>query len=53
MRGGPNRGPQNQHGGLVYTDVAAIQDQVTGVAGVSVEQQTSVTLKSGNTTLTA
>src|SRR5512146_505636 len=50
-RGGPNEGPQNQKGGLVYTDVAAIRDQVVGVAGVSVEQQSSVTLKVGNTTL--
>src|SRR5512142_95555 len=50
-RGGPNQGPQNQKGGLVYTDVAAIRDQVSGIAGVSVEQQTSVTLKVGNTTL--
>ena len=51
-RGGPNQGPQNQKGGLVYTDVAAIRDQVAGVAGVSVEQQASVTVKVGNTTLT-
>lgn len=50
-RGGPNQGPQNQKGGLVYTDVAAIKEQVSGVAGVSVEQQSSVTLKVGNTTL--
>ena len=50
-RGGPNQGPQNQKGGLVYTDVAAIREQVAGVAGVSVEQQASVTLKVGNTTL--
>jgi putative ABC transport system permease protein len=50
-RGGPNEGPQNQKGGLVYTDVAAIRSQISGVAGVSVEQQTSVTLKVGNTTL--
>jgi putative ABC transport system permease protein len=50
-RGGPNQGPQNQKGGLVYSDVAAIREQVKGVAGVSVEQQASVTLKSGDTTL--
>ena len=50
-RGGPNQGPQNQKGGLVYTDVAAIKEQVMGIAGVSVEQQTSVTLKVGNITL--
>ena len=52
-RGGPNQGPQNQKGGLVYTDVAAIRDQVSGVAGVSVEQQASVTVKVGSTTLTS
>ncbi len=51
-RGGPNQGPQNQKGGLVYSDVTAIREQISGVAGVSVEQQTSVTLKYGNTTLT-
>src|SRR5512138_3758583 len=50
-RGGPNQGPQNQKGGLVYSDVAAIRDQVPGVAGVSVEQQASVTVKVGDTTL--
>jgi putative ABC transport system permease protein len=50
-RSGPNQGPQNQKGGLVYSDVAAIREQVPGVAGVSVEQQSSVTLKAGSTTL--
>ena len=52
QRGGPNQGPQNQKGGLVYSDVTAIRDQISGVAGVSVEQQASVTLKAGDTTLT-
>jgi putative ABC transport system permease protein len=52
-RGGPNQGPQNQKGGLVYTDVDAIRQQVAGVAGVSVEQQESVTLKAGSTTLSS
>src|SRR5512142_3087313 len=47
-RGGPNQGPQNQKGGLVYSDVAAIKQQIPGVAGVSVEQTTSATLKSGD-----
>ena len=51
QRGGPNQGPQNQAGGLVFTDVAAIRSGVSGVAGVSVEQQASVTVKFGNTTL--
>ncbi len=49
-RGGPGQG--NQRGGLVYSDVAAIRDQVPGVAGVSVEQQSSVTIKYNDTTLT-
>ncbi|MEI8131666.1 MAG: ABC transporter permease [Leptolinea sp.] len=38
-RGGPREGPTNQSGGLVYSDVAAISDQIKGVAGVSVEQE--------------
>jgi putative ABC transport system permease protein len=50
-RAGPNAGPTNQKGGLVYTDVAAIRDQISGIAGVSVEQQTTVTLKVNDTTL--
>ena len=51
-RGGPEMGPQNSRGGLVYSDVAAIRDQVIGVAGVSVEQQTqSATLKFEGTSL--
>jgi putative ABC transport system permease protein len=50
-RGGPNQGPMSQSGGLVYSDVAAIKEQVDGVAGVSVEQQANVSLKVGSTTL--
>lgn len=50
QRGGPGQ-PQSQQGGLVYDDVAAIRDQINGVAGVSVEQQTSVSIKVGNMTL--
>jgi len=49
MRGGP--GQQQSSGGLVYDDVTAIREQIKGVAGVSVEQQTSVDVKVGNTTL--
>lgn len=49
-RGGPGQGTQQQ-GGLVYDDVAAIRDQVNGVAGVSVEQQASVDVKVGSVTL--
>ncbi len=53
-RGGPDQGGQRQQqsGGLVYSDVAAI-GQVPGVAGVTVEQQASVDLKYGDTTLTS
>jgi len=50
-RAGPGEGPLNQKGGLVYDDVAAIRNQISGVAGVSVEQQASVTIKVGDTTL--
>ncbi|HEX9018715.1 MAG TPA: ABC transporter permease, partial [Anaerolineaceae bacterium] len=50
-RGGPGQ-PENQRGGLVYSDVDAIRSQVPGVAGVSVEQQTSVSVKYANNTLT-
>ena len=53
QRGGPNQGPQNQSGGLVFTDVEALRTGVAGIQGVSVEQQANVTLKSGNTTLTS
>ena len=53
QRGGPNQGPQNQAGGLVFTDVEALRTGVAGVQGVSVEQDASVTLKAGDTTLTS
>ncbi len=48
-RGGP--GQRQTSGGLVYDDVAAIREQINGVAGVSVEQQTSVDVKAGSVTL--
>jgi putative ABC transport system permease protein len=51
QRGGPNQGPQNDRGGLQFSDVAAIREQVPGVAGVSVEQDSDVTVKEGSTTL--
>jgi putative ABC transport system permease protein len=51
-RGGPQESAGNQGTGLVYTDVAAIRDNITGVAGVSVEQRADATVKFGNTTLT-
>lgn len=50
MRIGPGQ-PTGNSGGLVYDDVAAIRDGINGVAGVSVEQQASETVKYGNVTL--
>lgn len=51
-RGGPGMGPTNQRGGLKYTDVAAIRDQVKGIAGVAVEQSESgLTAKFNDVTL--
>ncbi len=53
-RGGPNESRQErQQGGLVYSDVTAIRDQIPNVAGVSVEQQASVDIKYGDNTLTS
>jgi putative ABC transport system permease protein len=52
QRGGPNEGPANSRGGLVNSDVTAIHDTISGVAGVSVEQDADVTVKYGDTTLT-
>jgi putative ABC transport system permease protein len=52
-RGGPSESRAvRQSTGLVYPDVTAIRDQISGIAGVSVEQQDSVTVKYGATTLT-
>jgi putative ABC transport system permease protein len=42
------RGPRST---LVYTDVGAIQDNITEITGVSVEQQTRQTVKVGLTAL--
>ncbi len=47
-RGGPGAGSGGNSGGLVYDDAFAIADEVNGVAGVVVEQQSSETVKSGN-----
>jgi putative ABC transport system permease protein len=52
VRGGPGGGPENSSGGLVYTDVTAIRDQINGVAGVSVEQQASENIKYNDVALT-
>jgi putative ABC transport system permease protein len=46
MRGGPGMGgPGGNSGGLVYDDVAAIREKISGIAGVSVEQSSSETIK--------
>jgi len=47
-RGGPG---QPVSGGLVYDDVAAIREGVSGINGVSVEQSTSQTIKFGSVSL--
>ena len=47
-RGGPGAGTGGNSGGLVYDDAFAIADEINGVAGVVVEQQSSETVKSGN-----
>jgi putative ABC transport system permease protein len=47
-RGGPG---QRIQGGLVFDDAAAIQDGVTGVASVVVEQFSSEDVKAGDVTL--
>ncbi|MFT3893141.1 MAG: ABC transporter permease [Anaerolineales bacterium] len=47
-RGGPGQAPT---GGLVFDDAAAIQDGVSGVVSVVVEQQSSETVKAGDVTL--
>jgi putative ABC transport system permease protein len=47
-RGGPG---QESSGGLVYDDAAAIQEGVSGVVSVVVEQDSSETVKAGDVTL--
>jgi putative ABC transport system permease protein len=49
-RGGPGQ-PQSGRGGLVYDDAFAIADQVEGVDGVVVQQNSSQTVKAGSVTL--
>jgi putative ABC transport system permease protein len=51
-RNGPQFGGA-ESGGLVFTDAAAIQKQVPNVAGVSVEQGSSQTVKAGNVSLSS
>ncbi len=49
-RGGPGQQPT---GGLVFDDSTAIADQVNGVKGVVVEQNSSETVKASNVTIEA
>ncbi len=48
MRGGPGQAASS---GLVYDDAAALQDGVDGIKSVVVEQQSSETVKVGDTVL--
>lgn len=50
-RGGPGGPPGGNSGGLVYDDAFAIADEVDGVVGVVVEQQSSETVKAGNVSI--
>ena len=53
-RGGPGGGEgARQSTGLIYDDATAIQNGVSGVAAVAVEQNTSQTVKFGSTQLTS
>ncbi|MEA4909015.1 MAG: FtsX-like permease family protein [Chloroflexi bacterium] len=49
-RGGPGQSGGNQ-AGLVYDDVLAVRDSISGIDGVSVEQSTTETVKYENVTL--
>lgn len=50
-RGGVGPGAPGASGGLVYDDALAIADQVEGVSGVVVDQNSSETVKFGDVTL--
>jgi putative ABC transport system permease protein len=50
-RGGVGPGGPEQSGGLVYDDALAIADQVAGVTGVVVDQNSSQSVKVGGVTL--
>jgi putative ABC transport system permease protein len=49
-RGGPGNGGEGS-GGLIYDDATAIQNEISGVAAVVVEQNTSQTVKIGSVQL--
>ncbi len=51
-RGGPQSFTSNNRGGLVFSDAAAIDQQVVGVSGVTVEQGANETVKANGVTLT-
>jgi putative ABC transport system permease protein len=44
-------GPGSNQGGLVFDDAAAIAEKTPGVAGVTVEQNTTETVRAGDVTL--
>ncbi|MCC6146027.1 MAG: ABC transporter permease [Anaerolineaceae bacterium] len=48
-RGGPGQRPQG--GSLKMDDVTAIRERISGIAGVTVDQQTTAAVKVGNVTL--
>ncbi len=51
-RGGAQSFTPNNRGGLVFSDAAAIDQQVVGVTGVTVEQGATETVKANGVTLT-
>lgn len=51
-RGGPSFGRSGSQGGLKFDDATAISEKIKGVAGVSVEQESSQAVKYDGTTLT-
>src|SRR5512134_3183622 len=51
IRLGPPGMRSSSSGGLVYDDAAAIQEGVSGVRAVIVEQQATATIKAGSVTL--
>jgi len=50
-RGGPGTGGPDASTQLVYDDAIAIGDEISGVAGVAVERNTTQTVKAGNVTV--
>jgi len=52
-RGGAQSFTSNNRGGLVFSDAAAIDQQVVGVTGVTVEQGATGTVKANGVTLTS